>query len=1198
LLRLPLVAGIATTATACALAVAPCCDARSADGDVVAARAAGSAAAGADSASSAPAAVAAPADSTTSASAPPAAPTDSTAAAPPRVAAPVATPAVRWLDSAQLAAARDSLVLVPGQFRIDLSHPFLRDPITIKLSGVELKEGVDVVLDRSRGLLALPQPASGGEVLVVRYHYDQASAAHEARLHEPRPRQPALATVQPSAAVPGARGESARAQPPAGAGPEQDDLVVRGSKTVSVQGGTNRDATVDQALQLSATGRIAEGIWLRAEISDQNLPITPEGNTEELRDLDQVRIELYGRRGGALLGDFAIDQPLGAFLPYQRKLQGLALRGRSGRGSAALLGGSPRGTRAQVELRGREGVQGPYELLDPQRQDESFIIAGSERVWVAGELMRRGETNDYSIDYVRGTISFTERRPIGPESLIAIDFETSRTGYSRQVVAAIADSVRLGIARLRLGWLSEGDDPDRPSQGELSEQDRARLTAAGDDPALAVGNGVTAATDSTGQYDKLATAPGDTIFVFVGAIGGHYSVAFLRVGTGQGDYILDRLSETGVREFKHVGAAQGDYVVGRRLPLPARTRAAVASLDVGDQGHGSWARLELNATERDENVISPVGDGNNDDLAWRAAGATPWLWGGREGTGVRASALAEAIGGRFYETGRVRGPFFYEPWNLQGETRLTREGHEQLQLEARAPQRTGSLSLERLHRSGNYDGARIAHEAQGRLLGPLGLSEALSFTTASRPDQPDSFRRDRAAQLSWEASPVVPHLRWKDQHFTDGPANQRRGYRFDEWAAGVRTRAQATLAAGGEFRRRLADSLGAEGAIWRFAGDVREWRGDLTGGAQPGRITLEGTWRDARLPGGQRETTRLGRLTASRRPSDASVGADLEYRAGTDRSRALQRQIVFVGEKQGDYDAEGNPVGKRQGDYNVVFLPSDSLVAATDVELITKLDVTPPARVLGGLSSHTLFQVQERNTSGNVGDVLLLRPRVLRNAGTTIFGEQRLRQELVLLRSLRNAELGLIYDTSVRLDRRYANAPESSDHRLRNARLESEVARGWSLRLDAGDELRTRDTGIVGDPLAQGYHVLDRTAGLTTRYRPTPRARTSLELRATRRADDASALHQTVLEVVPGGTTDLLHGRWTAELRLASVNEGGGNGQPRPYFFDRPGPSRRASLLAQWGGSGLITVSLRYQVRDEPQRPLRHDLAVETRARF
>jgi len=72
----------------------------------------------------------------------------------------------------------------------------------------------------------------------------------------------------------------------------------------------------------------------------------------------------------------------------------------------------------------------------------------------------------------------------------------------------------------------------------------------------------------------------------------------------------------------------------------------------------------------------------------------------------------------------------------------------------------------------------------------------------------------------------------------------------------------------------------------------------------------------------------------------------------------------------------------------------------------------------------------------------------------------------------------------------------------------------------------------------------------------------------------------------------------TVQARLAQVEESSDPNVTRPFFFERPGTQRSASIRVQWGGSGNLSVSFRFSVRDEPDRPLRQDLGVETRARF
>jgi hypothetical protein len=56
---------------------------------------------------------------------------------------------------------------------------------------------------------------------------------------------------------------------------------------------------------------------------------------------------------------------------------------------------------------GIEGNQGPYKLKGQNGELYVLVISGSERVYVNGILLKRGENNEYTIDYNAGEIVFT-----------------------------------------------------------------------------------------------------------------------------------------------------------------------------------------------------------------------------------------------------------------------------------------------------------------------------------------------------------------------------------------------------------------------------------------------------------------------------------------------------------------------------------------------------------------------------------------------------------------------------------------------------------------------------------------------------------------------------------------------------------------------------------------------------------------------
>ena len=163
-----------------------------------------------------------------------------------------------------------------------------------------------------------------------------------------------------------------------------DNLQVSGSKTVQVSSGSRRELAVDQNLRLNIVGQLTEDIFVRAFLSDDNLPVVPEGNTEELQDIDKVLVQLRGPNWASTLGDFVAERQGTIFGNYRRKLQGVEAKVTPGRARAEVLAGSPRGRYRTLEIRGQESDQGPYYLGSDAQASNLFVVAGSERVTLDG----------------------------------------------------------------------------------------------------------------------------------------------------------------------------------------------------------------------------------------------------------------------------------------------------------------------------------------------------------------------------------------------------------------------------------------------------------------------------------------------------------------------------------------------------------------------------------------------------------------------------------------------------------------------------------------------------------------------------------------------------------------------------------------------------------------------------------------------
>ncbi|MFA3781840.1 hypothetical protein ABRY23_02100 [Melioribacteraceae bacterium 4301-Me] len=393
------------------------------------------------------------------------------------------------------------------------------------------------------------------------------------------------------------------------------NIQKSGSLVRGITIGTNNDFTINSGLRLQLSGKLSDEIEVVAALTDENTPIQPEGNTETLEELDKVFIEIKHKNAVGTFGDYTLTDKLSEFSQLNRKLQGLKAEFFFGNNAGVISFASSRGKFATNQFYGQDGNQGPYRLTGANNERDIIIIAGSERVYLDGEELKRGDNNDYVIDYSNSEINFTPKRIITSASRISVDFEYTDRKFQRNFFGAnystkfLNDKIKFGLSYYR-----EADDPNSPIDVSLNSDQLEILKKAGDDRNKAIVSGVSLAPpDSSGKilgiYSKVDTLINNQPFSYYvykpGSPGSIYNVSFTYVGLGNGDY-----SKESIGNFKFVGKNLGSYLPVIFLPMPEIKQQATFFMS-SEILKDVFANVEISGSSWDKNRFSNIDDNGN-----------------------------------------------------------------------------------------------------------------------------------------------------------------------------------------------------------------------------------------------------------------------------------------------------------------------------------------------------------------------------------------------------------------------------------------------------------------------------------------------------------------------------------------------------------------------------------------------------------
>ena len=391
--------------------------------------------------------------------------------------------------------------------------------------------------------------------------------------------------------------------------------------------GNRQNLVLNSNFNLQMAGDLGNDIQLLAAITDESIPLQPAGNTRQLREFDRVFVQLSRRDQQLTAGDYELAPTDSYFLRFFKKLQGATFTTNHQLGSGTLESASSiavaRGQFVRQQLNLSEGNQGPYRLQGNRGERFIIVLAGTERVYLDGQLLIRGIEDDYTIDYNLGEITFTAQTLITRESRVFVEFEYADQNYLRSLTY-LDNRYQSENLEVYMQLYSQQDSRNSTLNLQLTEADRQALQTAGDQPEKAVRpaiNPVAEARPSRVTYQRRDTITPcgqvDSILVFTkNASAQLYSASFTYVGPGNGNYLLAAAGLANEPVYRWVAPdpttcqPRGEYAPVARIPTPEQQQILTAGARIR---LGPRARLqtEMALSRFDRNRFSTIDDADD-----------------------------------------------------------------------------------------------------------------------------------------------------------------------------------------------------------------------------------------------------------------------------------------------------------------------------------------------------------------------------------------------------------------------------------------------------------------------------------------------------------------------------------------------------------------------------------------------------------
>ncbi|MEZ4964343.1 MAG: hypothetical protein R2791_03800 [Saprospiraceae bacterium] len=808
---------------------------------------------------------------------------------------------------------------------------------------------------------------------------------------------------------------------------ETGGIVSSGAYTRGLSFGNSQNLVFNSNLNLQLNGRLSNDLELEAALSDNSIPLQPDGTTRQLQEFDRIFIRIRKKDVMLTAGDYDLTRPTGYFSNYFKRLQGAMVEYRglgSGLNGKGFLRASDtlgvraaaavsRGKFSRQTIQGQEGNQGPYRLQGAEGERFIIVLAGTEKVYIDGQLLTRGLNDDYVIDYNLGEVTFTARRLITKDSRIIVEFEYTVQTYLRSTIAANTYwNTRRGS--LYFNFYSEQDSRNNGGAQSLSSTERRRLAEVGDGLGDAYASGI----DTLADFDPnrvlyrivdtvICGAPATILVYSTSPDSARYAARFTEVPVSQGNYVLALTAANGrVYRWSPPDSVTclptGNFEPVVRLIAPELRQLYAVGGDFR-LTKGSRVQAELALSNRDLNRFSPLGDRDNIGAA-AAVGLRQDLFSGKHWQG-KAYANYEYTARNFLPLNPYRPAEFVRDWNTDNNRDTTAEqlGKGGVLFE-RKGWGNGQYEFGAFSRAGAYEGRRHfgkwrigrgGYEFSGEInqLASDGRTEITRFSRPRLDLSKTFFRQDSASKQMLFKIGVYAEREKNERRAAGADTLSRTGLWYDLYRFYFQTPEQGVWQFGGFLSQR--NDFVPAGDIFRNNTIANEanlnggWRNQGAAGQQlnwtftyrrlhivdPERTSLEG------------QNTYLGRIDYNLSAWKNTLNFTTGYEIGSGQSPRVEFTYLAVNPGEGQYtwvdrnrdsilqiDEMEIAVFQDQANYVRVAVTTPDYIRTNNVLLNQNLRLEPRLlwvnskkkwqRALSRFSTQSTLQINRRTFSG------------------------------------------------------------------------------------------------------------------------------------------------------------------------------------------------------------------------------------------